>query len=469
MGIFKADKDQKREMNFLNLCDYDGVRERLERLSEEGWMLERIGNFFWHYRRVEPKRRHVAVAYFPAASASDPGPSEGQRDYQQLCEDAGWELKAQWGQMQIFYSEEEAPVPIDTDPVQQLETVHRSMKRSMLPAWWLLLALSVFQLFMQARTLWQEPVEALSGSGWLLLLMWLLLLGMNGAELVRYFRWYHRAKASAEAGEWTKSLHHGKSGWLILLIPLALYVYVAAESGGMLFLMLAYTLALYGVVFLTTSLRDALKGLGTPAWGNRAATIALSIVLSFALVGLLVAATFYGLDRHWLDRAPAETYEYKGHTWDVYHDELPLTIQDLSDIDYDGWSTELERKSSPLVTRIEATQRGRIGDSDVPIPELDYEIAVVHFSPLYSFCRNGLLREVERHNNRDFPEYWDLYQPCDAAPWGVEEAYRLYTAGEPRNQFLLCWENRLAVIDLPWQWEVTEEMMATAGAKLMES
>ncbi len=465
--MFKADKDHKREFNSLNLCDYDGVRERLERRSEEGWMLERIGNFFWHYRRVEPKRRRVAVAYFPAASASDPGPSEGQRDYQQLCEDAGWELKAQWGQMQIFYSEEEDPIPIDTDPVQQLDTVHRSMKRSMLPVWWLLLALSVFQLLMQGRTLWREPVEALSGSGWLLFLMWLLLMGTNAVELARYYRWHRRARAAAEAGEWTKSLHHGKSGWLLLLIPLALYAYVAAESGGKLLLMLAYTLALFGIVFLTTCLRDALKGLGVPAWVSRAATIALSVVLSFALVGLLIAATFYGLDRHWLDRAPAETYEYKGHTWDVYHDELPLTIQDLSDIDYDGWSTELERQSSPLVTRIEATQRGRIGDSDFPIPELNYEIAVVHFAPLYSFCRNGLLREVERHNRRDVPEYWDLYQPCDAAPWGTSEAYRLYTAGEPRNQFLLCWKNRLAVLDLPYQWEVTEELMSTAGAKLL--
>lgn len=464
MGIFKADKDHKRELNSLNLCDYDGVRERLERLSEEGWVLERIGNLFWHYRRAEPKRRHVAVAYFPTATASDPGPSEGQRNYQQLCEDAGWELKAQWAQMQIFYSEEEDPVPIDTDPVQQLETVHRSMKRGVLPSWWLLLALSVFQLFTQAQRTWREPVDTLSGGGWLSLPLWLLLMGMISWELVRYFRWHRRAKAAAEAGEWTKSLHSRQRAWIPLVLFALLYMAFAATSPGMLLLMLAYSLGLFGVSFLVTNLRDALKGLGTPAWGNRAATIALSIVLSFAMVGLLVAATFYGLDRHWLDRPPAETYEYDGMTWDVYHDELPLTIQDLSDIDYDGWSTKLERKSSPLVTCVEATQRGRVGDWD--LPDMEYEIAVVHFKPLYSLCRNGLLREVERHNRRDLPEYWDLYQPCDAAPWGAEEAYRLYTAGEPRNQFLLCWENRLAVIDLPYQWEITEEMMATAGAKL---
>jgi len=463
MGILKPDKDHRREVCFLNLCDYDGVRERLERLSEEGWMLDRIGNFFWHYRRVEPKRRHVAVAYFPTASASDPGPSEGQRDYQQLCEDAGWELKAQWAQMQIFYSEED-PVPIDTDPVQQIGTVHRSMKRSMLPAWWLLLALSVFQLFTQVRRVWEEPVETLSGSDWLSPPLWLLMMGMISWELIRYFRWHRRAVAAAEAGEWAESLHTRQRVWIPLLLFALLYMAFAATSPGMLLLMLAYTLGLYGAFFLVSTLRDALKGLGAPAWGNRTATIALSLVLSFALMGLMIAATFHGLNHHWLDRAPAETYEYKGHTWDVYHDELPLTIQDLADIDYDGWSTELEKKSSPLVTHIEATQRARVGDWD--LPDLDYEIAVVRFAPLYNFCRNGLLREAERHNRRDLPEFWDQYQPCDAAPWGADEAYRLYTAGEPRNQFLLCWENRLAVIDLPWEWEVTEALMAAAGEKL---
>lgn len=465
MGVFKTDKDHKRELNTFYLCDYDKIRERLERRSEEGWVLESIG-WLLRYRRAEPKRRHVAVAYFPTASASDPGPSQGQRDFQQLCEDAGWELKVQWAQMQIFYSEEEDPVPIDTDPVQQVETVHRSMKRSYLPSQWLLLALSLFQLYRQVRSIWRDPVEELSGSGWLMLPFWLLLLAAEMVGLARYYRWLRRAKAGAERGEWTESLHPGKD-FLLILLPLAICACVAIRSGGMIFFMLAYALGLYGIVFLVSSLRDALKGLGTPAWGNRAATIVLSVILSFALMGLLVAATFYGLDRHWLDRAPAETYEVNGHTWDVYHDELPLTVEDLADIDYDGWSTRLERKSSPLVTHMEATQRGRIGDSDIHIPDMDYEIAVVRFAPLYSFCRNGLLREVERYNKRDLPEFWDQYQPCDAAPWGAEEAYRLYTGGEPRNQFLLCWEDRLAVLDLPWEWEVTEALMATAGAKLL--
>lgn len=457
--------------NFLPLYDYDGIRESLERLSEQGWVIDRIGSLFWHYRRTEPKRRHVAVAYFPKASASDPGPSEGQYDFQQLCEDAGWELKAQWAQMQIFYSEEEAPIPIDTDPVQQLDTVHRSMRKSFLPSQWLLAALAVFQLVHHARMFRNDPVEVLSGSAWMLFLFWLVLLGVELAELGSYYRWRRRASAAAERGEWTKSLHMGKLRQALLWTMLALLSVTAlttygGKDMGTLFIMAGYLCGMFAVMYLVFSFRDALKGLRVSAMGNRIATLALSMVLSFALVGLVIAATFWGLDGHWLGRAPAETYEYRGHTFDVYHDELPLTVQDLADVDYDRWSTRLETERSLLATHMEATQRGWVGDRR-DLPELAYEIVTVRFSPFYGVCRDGLLRKVERYNHKDFPDIWDMYQPCDPAPWGAEEAFRLYTGGEERNQFLLCRGDRMAVLDLPYGWEVTDEIMAAAGERLL--
>lgn len=42
-----------------------------------------------------------------------------------------------------------------------------------------------------------------------------------------------------------------------------------------------------------------------------------------------------------------ETYTAHGMTWSVYADPIPLRVEDLIDIDYDGWSTEADVDWSP--------------------------------------------------------------------------------------------------------------------------
>ena len=75
----------------------------------EGWRLERIGPYFWTYRRAEPARVTYAVTYLPGVSQFDPDPSERQASLEELCAAAGWEKVSDWGQMQIFVSERAGP------------------------------------------------------------------------------------------------------------------------------------------------------------------------------------------------------------------------------------------------------------------------------------------------------------------------------------------------------------------------
>ena len=55
-----------------------------------------------------------------------------------------------------------------------------------------------------------------------------------------------------------------------------------------------------------------------------------------------------------------ETYEYRGMTWEAYHDELPLIIEDFMDVDYDEYSYRLEVNETFLLAEHEATQRPRM-------------------------------------------------------------------------------------------------------------
>ena len=93
-------------------------------------------------------------------------------------------------------------------------------------------------------------------------------------------------------------------------------------------------------------------------------------------------------------------------------------------------------------------------------------LVIVKAGFLYNLCKQDYINWVERDNENLPPEYRDEYRPVDAAPWGAAEVYQLYAAGESRNQFLICWPDRIAEIHFDWDWEITESLMKTAGEKL---
>ena len=85
--------------------DRTGIQKILEEKAEQGWHLDKVSNFGWRFRRIEPRKIHFAVTYFPKASAYDPKPSEYQQDLIEFCNHSGWKLIATAAQMQIFCNE----------------------------------------------------------------------------------------------------------------------------------------------------------------------------------------------------------------------------------------------------------------------------------------------------------------------------------------------------------------------------
>ena len=73
---------------------------------------------------------------------------------------------------------------------------------------------------------------------------------------------------------------------------------------------------------------------------------------------------------------------------------------------------------------------------------------------------------MARDNDQLPQECWDEYRLIDAPAWGAGEVYRLYYSGKPSNQFLVCWQDRMAEVKFDWDWAVTEDMMSTAAEAL---
>lgn len=448
-------KDRTYRLETFAFYDHTAIQKRVEEMAVRGWLLEKPGNFLWRYRRVPARPLRAAVTYFPTASAFDPGPSQGELTMEEFCARDGWTLLARWGQMQIFVSAAPDPTPIETDPVTQVETIHRSMKRAMLPGHLVLAAVILWQLCFQFVQFWQDPVDFLTDRSSLWMVpMWLLLLLAVLYEVGFYFRWHRRAARAALDGvflpivtrRWISVLLLGSATLFLLLSSIG--------SRGRLGQTLVWCV-LYGFIFLLASrARDAMKRRGSPRWATRLVTAGTVGVLTFAAMGGLVTAIIHG--HLWVDRQPPETYRFQGHTFSVYHDELPLTVEDLAAPGGVRYSTEARREESLLLARTRYRQDRLLGE-DRDAPELEYTVVEVKAPFLYGLCRKSMLEED--------PVFEEDYRPIDPAPWGAAEAFRVYHREEPSDWYLLLWPDRMAEVRV-YGMELDDAGMGVIGEKL---
>lgn len=439
-------KDTKRRLEWFSYYDHTGLEAHLERMAERGWLLEKIGNFTWRYRRIEPKKLTFCVSYFPRASLFDPEPSQEQETFYDFCAHTGWTLAASSAQMQIFYNQRPNPVPIDTDPAMEVEAIHQSAKKSWLLSQILFLivaALNIGQFLLRLRS---DPITTLSSSLSLLAcVFWPVLLLLVGADLAVYFHWRRRALKAAEQGEFLATKSHPllqKLALAALLMGLAWGLFYL--RGGMAALVVVSIACTFGIVFLVVRLRELLKQSKVSAEANRAVTLGACVILPIIMVVLGTALVLSAGGRMWEDDR-----------------EPPLTMDDLLETDFD-YSQSYREERSPALVHFEGREAPWRREEIADAPSLDYTAAVVKFPPIYDLCKNHLLHENDTRGTGFLPVKY--YAPTDPAPWGAEEAYRFVMDGEPMNLYLLCYGDRIVRLQL--DWEPTPRQMATVAKKL---
>lgn len=447
-------KDTLYRPEFFSLYDLSAIRRHLEQMAARGWLPEKPGPFLWKFRRVPPRKLHVAITCFPDASGFDPGPTEGLMTMAEYCARDGWTLLCQWGQLQIFTSDRENPTPIETDPVIQVDVIRRSMKRTMLPAYLLLLGLSLFQLLgtLLPRLL-RDPVDCLSDPFFLTMVpFWLLLLASQGYELGYYFRWLHRAREAAEDGVFLAARPCRQVSWVLLGATVLLLALGTLGSALRLWSTLLWCGAYALIMLLVGLARDAMKRRGIPRWINRGISVGLCVVLTFGLLGGIV----FALIQSGVGRRQGEPYRYGGLTFTAYHDDLPLEVGDLLPADGIRYSTWAETQETFLLSRGRYRQQALLGEAP-DAPELEYTVVKVKAPFLYRLCLDAMRTED--------PAFETEACPVDPAPWGAREAWRYYRHGEPTDWYLLAWADRLAKVR-PRFMELTPERMTALSAGL---
>lgn len=448
-------KNTKRRLETFSFYDRTHIEKHLEAMAARGWLLERMGKFGWVYRRIEPKRLTFHVSYYPDASDFDPGPTWGQLTFQDFCERTGWQLACSSAQMQVFYNEGPDPLPIETDPALELETIHRAAKRSYLPAYFVLLLLGFLMGAMFLSTLRSEPIDLLAdGSSLFTGFAWGMLLVLCLYEILGYFLWRRRAKRAAADGVFLETPNTARAQRIILWVVLAQFAWyllsVFANGSPLLrwttVAMIGYYIALFALV---DAVKRYLKGQGASRGTNRALTIGAAFFFAFLMMGLITWGLFRAYSSGLIP--PEETAE-----------DYPLVLEDLTDeplADDDLLMYNANR--SPILERIEIQHHGTVivGGEEQDLG-LEYTVTVVKLPLLYDWCRKQILGGIRG---------WmpgDVYEPRDPAPWGAEAAYELagsWTAG-PTGWYVLCYEDRIVELILPWTRPTAEQMAAVGAA-----
>ena len=466
-------RNTKRRIEPLSFFDHTGISKHLEKMAAKGWMIEKIINTGWVYRRIEPKTIHFAVSYYPKASEYDPEPSEEQKMFHDFCAHTGWHLACTSAQMQIFYNELENPIPIETEPELELQAIHASAKKSFIPSYIVLLIVSLMNGALWISNLLGDPIDLLSTPTKLLTgFMFLVLLLLCSVELICYFKWHAKAKIAAEHGEFLQATSTKKVQQISLfisLIAVILWAFNYIVCGDTMQRWIAIIMGFYmpALFIIVNATKDFLKRKKASRGVNRTLTIATSFISAFAMMGLITFGILYASNHGMFADKNEETYEHNGMTWVIHQDELPLVVEDLIDIDYSGYIKERRGNMSILLGQLVMRQHPRFDTENyLDIPTLEYTMTLVNVPALYDMCKNQLIDKEDETDNKNIPEgFKRVYLEQDPIPWKANEVYQLaYQDSGTLNSYLLCYDDR--IIEIRFDWEPTAEQMEIVAKKL---
>ena len=228
--------------------------------------------------------------------------------------------------------------------------------------------------------------------------------------------------------------------------------------------------------------RQLMKKKGFSAEANMGFNILIAVIGSLVLMGGLVwtgfriakAPSLQGHINAETRTSPAYPAGDTEHTYTVYHDPLPLTVEDLvGETVYKDYSCYREIQGSPLLTEYTYKQEVPFvfSISEQDGPELLYEIYEVKLNCLYEPVKQSFFTDTVYNIPGRFKfAVSQSWTPVDAAPWGALDAYRFIREDNtPIGNFLLCYADRFVEIRFdPWYDGAapTEKQMALVGTVL---
>lgn len=454
-------KTKKRRLEYFSFYNHTGIENHLAEMAKKGWMIESISNLYWTYRKVEPKNIHFSVSYYPRASDFDPGPTEEQQTFHDFCAHTGWQYVCSWFQMQVFYNERENPLPLDTDSITEVDTLHRACKKNFLIGYHFLLVVGLLASAYSLAGIYFVPIEVFSSSNRMVTgLACISLFAIALVELITYFAWRKKAKKAAQDGIFVDTPSTVKFQKAIIILLLAGWVWhftnlLSAGDPLMATIFIVTLFYTFGVIFLVNFIKQGLKKAKASRGLNRTLTFGACFILPVIFTTAIVFGGILAVEKGWIALEPSE------------QEEIPLFVSDFFEVDEDKY-IQYNRNNQTFILGqdvVEMYSDWNIEGSH-ELPDLQYNVTTVKVPFLYDWCKNQMFRDLDETDDTDIPAGHRLvYVKQDPIPWGANEVYRLYQEeGWHMDWYLLCYDER--IIEIRFDWEPTEEQMAIVGQKL---
>lgn len=396
MGEFKS--------CFRQFAFYDrtGIEEYLEHMALRGWKVIKTNLYVWKFERIEPQKLRCNVSYFPKASMYDPKPTDEQEDFVELCKHAGWELAAEKGELKVFYNEDETAVPIETDPLVELQSIKKACRENFVLVYLLFLYSGLAILGTGLLRFFLNRIDFLSNDCAMLSIPCAFcVIVVVLTELLRYTNWCKRAqKVAEENGEFVKT--RCVSNMLIVVSALVFagcgFIWGALEGGKVMFagvLVGVLIIATLIVLVITTIMRKS----KVPAKINHGITYGLAALIGIVCVNFLS--------------------NYIQHNYD-----------------------KKDNVNSSVLISVEKVRDTREEDGFEYIDRA-YTVTTVKAGFVYDFVKTELLKtdksaySIDVNGNTDYDEYREI----NGDKWNMDKVYQMYTGDEPCEEYVLCKDN----------------------------
>ena len=363
--------------------------------------------------------------------------------------------------MQVFYNEKESPIPLETDPVMEVDTLHRACKKNFLPSYYLLLALGLVMGGYFLARIYFDPIGLLSSSSQMLSgFAYLCMMFISLIELCTYFSWYRKAKNATHDGifvDTPSTTGVQKVIVVFLLVAAATWLFdlFSLSNPILAWISMAMIIGMIVIIFAVNGVKLCLKKAKASRGLNKVLTLAACFLLPTILIGGITYGTIAGIFSNENDTVPFDD------------SVIPLSVTDFRDVDEDRYIEQNRNQETFMLGQRAVHMYGDWHQENFhELPDLQYTITIVKVPFLYDWCKNQLYHDLDETNNPDVPAgHRMIYQEIDASPWGAKLAYQIYQEeGYYLNWYLLCYENR--IIEIRFDWEPTTEDMAIVKQKL---
>ena len=329
-------KDKKRRIELFSLYDHTNIEKHLEKMAAKGWMIKKIGNTFWHYKKIKPQKLSYSIVYFPKKVDEGIIVSEDRQNFIDMCTSVGWNYVINKDQMHIFCSKDENTTPIETDAQIQIECIHKFAKREIIYNYIATILLIIASFAFTGYLIWKEPVDTLTEWNPFWIYLYPFLIPFFLYNIIEYLLWHKKAKAAAKQGEFCETKK-------LIKIEALLFFPIFSFSILLEFifhLRSQYILYLIGLVVAAVILIYLFRFI-QKSYSNSKSRRTINTAIGFFLLAGYVAgaiAVFLALPKPYekvkIEIPYAYGTETHTQTYYVYHDEgAPLNLEEFIQTD----------------------------------------------------------------------------------------------------------------------------------------